>query len=229
MSDIKDEQALEEYLQGGSDLSRRYRTEADAMPPARLDAVIMAAARKAQGDKKTITQWYIPLSLAAVIVIGISVVLNIYDEGAQPKPGIQTELKSGAADGRMDNKTDGMRRERSAEQMSEVEDVTESFSVSSPQDRIRTPASVAVPGEAPAKSFTPEFEAHDSVAVPDDTGELTPPQWLELINRLWSAGDRERAQEELNKFIAVWPDYPPDQLREKLPRDMELPANTRKD
>lgn len=111
MSDKKDEQALEEYLKGNSSLSRHYHDESAAEPPARLDAAIISAAKQAVENKKTTAgpfsaRWYVPVSLAAVVVICFSVVFKIYDEDGQPLSGEQPELKmekpAAALDDRMD-------------------------------------------------------------------------------------------------------------------------------
>src|SRR3972149_4974023 len=82
MSEQKDNLELEEYLKGNSFISRRYRKEAMAEPSPHLDAAIIAAAKKAAENKKTVSGpftagWYIPLSLAAGVLGGLSVVFKM--------------------------------------------------------------------------------------------------------------------------------------------------------
>ena len=80
MSNHKDDKALKDYLQGGSDLSRRYHA-GEAEPPAHLDAAIIKAARSATTKRNGLQtrSWYVPLSLAAVVVIGVSIVFRLYE------------------------------------------------------------------------------------------------------------------------------------------------------
>jgi len=102
MSDHKDDQALEEYLKSASDLSRQYQAEKQAEPPAHLDAAIIQAARSAV-TKKTAPRsrnWYVPLSLAAVVVIGVSVVFRMYEYKGQ------NLLTEPASDQLLDKKSD---------------------------------------------------------------------------------------------------------------------------
>ncbi|MGH8120815.1 MAG: hypothetical protein ACRESK_09395 [Gammaproteobacteria bacterium] len=101
MSDNKDGKTLEDYLKGGSDLSRRYQAGGQAEPPAHLDADILRAAHAAE-TKKTGTHtrnWYVPLSLAAVVVIGVSLVFRMYEYKGQtllsePKPAVLMDKQS---------------------------------------------------------------------------------------------------------------------------------------
>jgi len=82
----EEEQVLEEYLQGKSEVSRRYRTEATQQPAKHLDETILAASRKAVATKpRAITSpfasnWYVPISLAAVLVLCVGLVFNIYQD-----------------------------------------------------------------------------------------------------------------------------------------------------
>jgi len=82
MSQQDNDKELEEYLQGNSELSRRYRDEKGAEPPAHLDKHILDAAREAITSVRK-QRWYVPVSIAAVLVIGVSLVLNIYKEQGQ--------------------------------------------------------------------------------------------------------------------------------------------------
>ena len=82
----EEEQALEEYLRGKSEVSRRYRTEATQQPAKHLDEAILAASRKAVATKTRAvtgpiaTNWYVPASLAAVVVLCVGLVFNIYQD-----------------------------------------------------------------------------------------------------------------------------------------------------
>jgi hypothetical protein len=76
------------HIQNGGDpsdpeLARLYREGAQEEPPAHVDAAVLAAARRSAhsgplpGDKPQTTSrgWYVPLALAAVLVLSVSVVV----------------------------------------------------------------------------------------------------------------------------------------------------------
>jgi len=109
MAEEKDDQAFKDYLQGNSELSRRYRAGEQPQPPKHLDDAIISAAKKAAASKPRPmhgpfgSHWYVPLSLAAVLVICVGIVFTIYDErGHQilsgPAPGDlrDSEISAGA-------------------------------------------------------------------------------------------------------------------------------------
>ena len=88
---------------GDEKLSRRYREAAGEEPPAALDAAILKAAReRASGDsgtdpKRTVRgpspRWMGPISIAAVLVLGIGVSLRMQME----QPGVETSAPSSSA------------------------------------------------------------------------------------------------------------------------------------
>lgn len=66
-------------------LAALYRAVADAAPPAHLDDAIRAAARRevAAGPRRAgIRRWAVPVSLAAVVVLSVSVVTMMREQGA---------------------------------------------------------------------------------------------------------------------------------------------------
>lgn len=67
-------------------LGARYRELAREEPPAHLDAAILAASRRAVGARPGAQRWFVPVSLAAVLVLGIGVALRMQVE----QPGIET-------------------------------------------------------------------------------------------------------------------------------------------
>lgn len=74
------DRSLDEYLRGDSPVSRAYREEAQELPPAHLDARILAEANRAGTAAKRVAKspfssyWMVPASLAAVLVLAVSVV-----------------------------------------------------------------------------------------------------------------------------------------------------------
>jgi len=67
-------------------LDRLYRAGASEEPPAHLDAAILAAARREVGARpqplsRGLRRWRVPVSLAAVVVLSVSLVTLVREEG----------------------------------------------------------------------------------------------------------------------------------------------------
>ena len=62
-----------------SEVSERYRAVVQAEPPARLDAAVLAAARREVERPRQHIRWHMPVSIAAMLVIGVSLVLLVRD------------------------------------------------------------------------------------------------------------------------------------------------------
>ena len=75
-------QDFDVYLARGSNLSQRYRAEATEKPGPALDSAILTASRRAPVPAETIhpqswfKRWRIPLSVAAVMLLGVGVTLR---------------------------------------------------------------------------------------------------------------------------------------------------------
>jgi hypothetical protein len=86
----RDDELLQKYLDGDSALSRLYRLGAREKPDAQLDAKILAAARRSLTRKSSVARspfarnWVVPTSLAAVVVLSVSVLLLVPDPGGGP-------------------------------------------------------------------------------------------------------------------------------------------------
>ena len=73
-------------LPGETGVARAYHDAPNETPPAALDAKILAAAHRAVAKPKTRgpvrSQWTVPLSTAAVVVLSLGVLLLLTKEGA---------------------------------------------------------------------------------------------------------------------------------------------------
>ncbi len=86
-----DDQILEKYLQGDSALSRAYGAEAKAQAPTHLDKAILSAANEAVRSKSGsmvayspfARSWYVPASMAAVLMLCVGLVFTIYKDSGQ--------------------------------------------------------------------------------------------------------------------------------------------------
>lgn len=85
-----EEKIMDDYLSGTSSVSRTYRKGAREEPPARLDAAILAQARRAGAPSSRgrrispVGFWIRPLSAAAVVVLSLILVLFMAREGVPP-------------------------------------------------------------------------------------------------------------------------------------------------
>ena len=70
----REDRHLNTYLHGKSALSELYQQVAGGEPSARTDATILAAAKRAGRAKPRRAHWTIPLALAAMLIIGVSLV-----------------------------------------------------------------------------------------------------------------------------------------------------------
>lgn len=81
MSDPIDIKALDEYLKGGSDISRRYRELGSDDVPPELDRRVLDEARAAVaggggGRSRSWLRWSAPIALAASVVLGVTVLIE---------------------------------------------------------------------------------------------------------------------------------------------------------
>lgn len=90
-----EERELEELRSG---LSGRYRASSTEEPPAHLDAAIVAAARREVERSRLRRSWHVPASIAAVLVIGVSLALMTSEiEDPLPPPDTSAGVTAGEA------------------------------------------------------------------------------------------------------------------------------------
>jgi hypothetical protein len=100
MTQPQDDKALDEYLQRDSAVSQHYRNlDADAVPPALDSAVLAQASEALRGSntkrKSAWTRWSAPLALAATVVLGVAIVLEIGVDERIAVPSAQVEVTAG--------------------------------------------------------------------------------------------------------------------------------------
>jgi hypothetical protein len=76
-----------ELEQMSSEVSARYRAGAEDEPPVRLDAAVLSAARREVEQPRKRRHWQVPASIAAMLVIGVSLVLLVR-ENEPPLPSL---------------------------------------------------------------------------------------------------------------------------------------------
>ena len=291
MIDKKQDQELEEYLQGKSGISRRYQAEAKQQPGKHVDDVILAAARKSAGSKPHVihriykSDWYKPVSWAAVLVICVSLVFNIYQDSDQelltaPTQDLTFDKPAAAHDSVIESKKDAADKTQTefipnsvkknkainASRPEEIKmiwqqesDQSDDTEISEPQaaapaiseqvmqDKLMRKEKFAAPveqqdemksadeaGISIMKEVVPERSSIRSGQAEKDISKMrivdipeaekmNPEQWLEHISQLWNEGNRQQALESLKQFLNAYPDYPSENLKNKLPEDLNTP------
>lgn len=184
----KDDRLLDEYLRGDSPLSRAYRETGREEPPAHLDAAILAQAKAAAAPRRRgKPRWFMPLSLAATVVLSVGVVLLLSREGVTPVP---METPSPMPD---------------APALKPTAPTAPAVVEKAP---VVTPKATVVPKEAPAVTpkEAPRFEPR--VFTPKEMPAIkTPEQWLAEIETLRKAGRHAEADAQMVEFRKRYPDY----------------------
>ena len=122
--DDQDDRELEAYLKGDSALSKTYRALAREEPSARLDRVILAKSRRALRRRGAhhpfASHWMVPVSLAAVLLIGIGLVSLIpYESDVFAPKGLSPESDTGPPEGGVGRSADEVKSNAAAEVESE--------------------------------------------------------------------------------------------------------------
>lgn len=87
----KNDKELNSYLDGNSELSKKYRASNSEEPPAHLDDAILSAAKEVVARKKQKPKvlfhkspWAKPVSIAAIITLSVSLVVTMQQQTGQP-------------------------------------------------------------------------------------------------------------------------------------------------
>lgn len=77
MPDLPNSDELDDYLQGGSDVSCQYHREASPEPPPTLDRLVLGAAGSLKSKAPLKSQSLAPLAFAASVLLSLALVLAI--------------------------------------------------------------------------------------------------------------------------------------------------------
>lgn len=105
-----DERELEELRSG---VSGHYRVVSTEVPPAHLDAAVLAAARQEAARSRFRRNWHLPASIAAVLVIGVTLAL-MTSEIEDPLPPADTSAGVAANEARQAAPAMAMKQESEA-------------------------------------------------------------------------------------------------------------------
>lgn len=210
-------------------LDRLYGETERSVPPAHLDAAILAAARREVGTRprplaSALRRWRVPVSIAALVVLSVSLVTLVQEEGgdevmkvaptpppaprppkAAPPPAPQPFLAAPRVE---------ERAAVSAQAEPSMEDRSVRVPAAAPQRGARSaaagaPAAKVESAEAsfprPVQSAAPG----QAKAPPWQGYEKEPPQkWLDRIAELRRQGETAAAGEMLAEFKRRFPEHP---------------------
>jgi hypothetical protein len=192
-------------------LVRDYRRGADAVPPAELDAAVLARARAAVARRRRMPGWWVPATLAATVLVAFSLVSRVRDESApHPAAGERARQSSESAEPaapRLDRSSAETPVAPAPSAPAAIETAPASEALA--QDRAKgdsAPAAGTLAGEA---SGTPAGAAPAAAmrAQPAAVAPAGPEAWLARIESLESAGRLEEAAAERRELEAAYPGW----------------------
>jgi len=185
-------------------LSRLYRTTRREQPSAELDRAVLAEARVALARRRR-RRWLVPLSTAAVLVLGVSLTLyeleaprpTALEPLAPPAPVGEAAPAAGAMSDRASERAaPKLQRSAVSPRRQEAEEATSKRAQPAERDALGTPAPATKAETGPA-----------------------PDVWVARMLEQLERGDRETLRSELESFRERYPDYPlPAPLKALAPR-----------
>ncbi|NIR28593.1 MAG: hypothetical protein GWN84_04580 [Gammaproteobacteria bacterium] len=212
---------------GDDELSRVYREGAREEPPAELDGRILAAARREAGRtrrprlRRLSSAWTVPVSLAAVIVLSVSLVLVVQLEDERARAPLLEETPTPSADSAPGDGEEARTAAPATERLEPAapEPLPEhrpELTVPSRESlRQREDSAASAGGAQKRRAFPSEAEAPEARTGAGERSLAAPPSapppphvWLAEIEQLLAAGEVDAARENLARFRERYPDYP---------------------
>ena len=230
--DSRDEALLREYLEGDSPVSRLYRRHADEQPGPALDARIREQAHCAVSPRPRAVKspfarhWMVPASLAAVLVLSVSVVLLTPHGGLGPvplpesvappaeaprpaaAPRARSELEEDAREAVGASRLEATEAAKSRAEPSSPARKSMREAAPAPSTAADAPPAAELRAPAPAGRLADEQTVGDAAPLADDALQADPQAWLRHIERLADTGHREDALANLRAFRARYPNHP---------------------
>lgn len=209
---------------------RHWRRLGNDEPPALVDQSVLNRARAAvEGEAPRSSRpwsfgWIHTVTTAAVIVLGVTVVLQLGEPTAPPPPAAlepdvtpaEVTADSTPKPLRAPQTTPAAERARSVAPTAASESETMLDAAQAPREVVRQ----AAPGEEASGEGSGEPAESSSRAASGVNPADTPPEpgaWLAQIRALFAAGQESAARAELERFRRAWPDHPlPDDFPEAL-------------
>ena len=216
---MKREPELETYLAGDSDLSQIYRSGDKELPSEQLNQAIVSAAwqsvRVSTSRRSWSVAWTLPVSLAAAVLLGASLVLFIHTSrefethtAAIPRVAIPAVAPSAI------NETNAAIAKASDKNSIELQDDGQSDNVELSTLRVHSSAEITTAG-VQTQTGEPQPPEEDTqltrkLALPEPhwTVELLddPVSWLGFIEHLQHQGRLDEVVTHIQAFRARYPD-----------------------
>ncbi len=190
-------------------LSALYQATRHEMPSSELDREILQAAERVARSRRR--RWLLPLSTAAVILLGTSLTLTLV------QPPVTTPVPEFDVDA-LSDKPEEIRKMAPAAPMRKRQAVIPQAGKPKRELQNVAPASagreaeMAAPAPAEKALFEKQMDAYRSAPVVSEgeVSESTPSaaDWIESMNGMLIEGDREALIKALAEFREVYPDYP---------------------
>lgn len=203
---LPEDRELEEL---GSDVSAHYRASAGEEPPLRVDSAILDAARHDAARPRLARNWRLPASIAAMLVVGVLIVLVI-GEVEEPLPPLEQSAKQSDI-AKPAAPSLAMKAEpQPAPRQSLERESRPSRERGAREDR-ESQMQTAAP---PVAGYADSGPAPSVVAA----AARDPEVWLKEIESLLRGGNTAKAREQLVEFRKRYPDYHlPERLLHLLP------------
>jgi hypothetical protein len=203
-----------------TELNRLYRAGRHEAPNEALDQAVLAEARKVTARYRK--RWILPLSSAALILLGVGLSLPLIDlkeDIYQPRLPLPASVEQ--TDSRPESES-VLSKPAPPQAPAAASDGFEPRSMAEPvpQFEMASPPVMEYRARERSQALGPERkrkqQASEAKLQSADSGisDLPPEQWLLEIEAMIEAGRDPAAKRALNGFIKVYPDYPlPKSLR----------------
>lgn len=200
-------------------LSKLYRSTRNAEPGAALDERVLAQARRAARNKRR--RWLLPLSTAAVVMVGLTVTLKMVDQ-EKHLPTVDDFAVEQEAPARMQERAPAAVQPQSQKPAAPPPELKKEkrLRVAPAEAKSAPEPSHAKPMSAP-EVFDTTGIAEEGLAPLREEAVMGvqgagPEQWLQAIEQLVEENRLEQAKSALLKFRQAWPDYPIPEKLQKL-------------
>ncbi len=216
-------------------ISALYRKAGNIEPPASLDEAVLASARRAVRQRRN--RWMLPLSTAAVLMLGLTVLLKLNSEW-QPGREFKDDTPASVT---LEEKTEsaaGTLAKRAAPAPAKTLGLNAAppSSATAPREEQPRQAARAKTEIAESQGFAADNAAMSDLIVPQtdklkgsespvisgmaqaEQKVLEPKAWIKKIRKLIEAKNIDEAKKELEAFKKRYPDHKlPDDLKPLIP------------
>ncbi|MEN8179771.1 MAG: hypothetical protein ABFS39_14310 [Pseudomonadota bacterium] len=198
-------------------ISHLYRATRIEEPDAALDVKILAEAKAVTHHQRR--RWLLPLSSAAVVLLGVTLTLKLMDQAPRLPQSIDDFNYEQPAESRAIQRAEKKQAQPAPAMMMEsmsapAKEHKDKLKLQKAAPRTSAPAGGSLQGLGQmdaSEAFESNQQDLPAVEIMDD-----PAEWLAHIQMVLDRGERNRAVQELKAFIATYPEYP-------LPESLQRP------